>query len=155
MRSPIQVAASWLKKAETEKDDFDKFISLWFAFNALYNQFFHHSEIDAIYNLIFSHDKKIEYTELRDILTLNSSTFFENRIIRDCRGNGKDTIEYAAKLKDNSNSLRYRLFYLLKILYQVRCNLFHGNKMFDSDSDQEIIKNAASSMELIIRALIS
>lgn len=30
------------------------------------------------------------------------------------------------------------------ILYQVRCNLFHGNKSFPSESDQETMRNASA-----------
>lgn len=40
------------------------------------------------------------------------------------------------------------------ILYQVRCNLFHGNKAYERDSDQEVIANAAKAMTLIMEAYL-
>ena len=77
--------------------------------------------------------------------------YFKQRIIRNCRlDSSNDTAEYAARLKSERNSLKYRLIALMMILYQVRCNLFHGNKLFTSESDQEVVDNAASVMQEVM-----
>lgn len=41
------------------------------------------------------------------------------------------------------------------ILYQVRCNLFHGNKIYDRDSDKQVISNAAAALMIILQAYIN
>ncbi len=39
MRDPRGIAQTWYKKAVSTDDSYDRFVFLWFAFNALYNEF--------------------------------------------------------------------------------------------------------------------
>ena len=43
---------------------------------------------------------------------------------------------------------------MMMILYRVRCNLFHGNKMFESDSDEQVISNATGVLDSIVKAYL-
>jgi len=154
MKNPVEIAQTWFEKANQAEDHYDRFVYLWFALNALYNEFFTGSERKAISDLIYSDDYRLNNSKINEILNIPEVEFFKNRIIRDCRGNGRDTCAYAAILKSNSYSHKKKLDNLLKILYQVRCNLFHGNKMFGRDSDDEVILHASTALRKVVESLL-
>ena len=154
MRDPKSIAQKWYRKAISADDDYERFVFLWFAFNALYNEFFSGSERKAIGDLVYTDRYRINNARIKDILETSHAEFFQERIIRDCRGNGLDTSESAAVLRSSDYSQKKRLRNLLIILYQVRCNLFHGNKMFGRDSDDEVMINAAFVLTGIIEAFL-
>lgn len=148
------IAQRWYRKAVSADDNYDRFVFLWFAFNALYNEFFDSSERRAIGDLVYSNRYHISNAGINDILETPHASFFKQRIIRDCRGNGRDTSESAAVLRSSDSSPRKRLDCLLRIVYLVRCNLFHGNKMYGRDSDDEVVTNAAFVLTEIIEAFL-
>lgn len=154
MRNPKSIAQRWYRKAINADDNYERFVFLWFAFNALYNEFFSDSERKAIGDLVYSDFYRINSARIKDILKTSHAEFFQKRIIRDFRGNGFDTSESAAVLRSSDYSQNKRPNNLLKILYQVRCNLFHGNKMFGRDSDDEVVANAAFALTGIIEAFL-
>ena len=153
MRHPKGIARTWLNKAIASKDSYDKFVYLWFAFNSLYNDYFVGGERRAIKDMLSSDEYRLSEEKINQILHNASVSFFKERIIRDGRGNGKDTSEDVAVLT-GGYSKREKLQALVMILYQVRCNLFHGNKEFGRDSDDEVVENAANVLEDILRRLI-
>ena len=153
MRDPVHIAQRSYRKALSADDSYDRFVYLWFALNALYNEFHESGERRAMGDLVYSRRYHIG-REIDNILEAPYAEFFKKRIIRDCRGNGFDTGESAAVLRNSDYSPKKRLRNLLYILYQVRCNLFHGNKMFGRDSDNEVVANAASALTRIIEAFL-
>ena len=64
MREPRAVARAWFDKAEAETDAFDRFVSLWFAFNALYNEYFARDERRAIGDLIHDPAYRLDQSEV-------------------------------------------------------------------------------------------
>ena len=153
MRRPKSVARAWLNKAMASKDSYDKFVYLWFAFNSLYNDYFVGGERRAIKDMLSSDEYRLSEEKINQILHNASVSFFKERIIRDGRGNGKDTSEDVAILT-GGYSKREKLKALAMILYQVRCNLFHGNKLFGRDSDDKVVENAANVLEDVVRRMI-
>lgn len=53
----------------------------------------------------------------------------------------RDTSRDKARLFDRAPKASNRA--MLMILYQIRCNLFYGNKSFGDFNDQEIMKNTS------------
>lgn len=157
MIEPKTVARSWLNKARDEQDHFDRFVYLWFAFNALYNDFLNdkQSEFGAIRSLIKSERYRLENHSINRILNARSVAFFKRRVIRDCRGNGRDTYESIVRIQNVNTSPKEKLINLLRILYHVRCNLFHGNKMYGRDSDNDVMENAANVLMIIVETYIA
>lgn len=159
MRQPEQIAMSWLKKAENEHDVFDKFVSLWFVLNALYNEFFSSSERYAIKEFIdHKYNQRVNNTKIKQLLSDTNVTFFKHRIIRDIRGNLNNSGSYREDTKENARILsgsdypvNRRLKELLMILYQVRCNLFHGDKMYNRESDMTVISSAANVLMIVLK----
>lgn len=37
---------------------------------------------------------------------------------------------------------------------QVRCNLFHGNKLFGRDSDDQVVRHGAMALERVVELLV-
>jgi hypothetical protein len=154
MRMPQEGARSWLARAESSQDDFDRFMALWIALNALYSEFQTESERRAIREFVFSDEHRLSQHQMRGVLDHPGAHYFETRIVRDVRGTCSDTAEDAAVLGNTRRPLKPRLKSLLMILYQVRCNLFHGNKTFGRESDTDVISNASGVLECIVKAYL-
>ena len=143
----------WIEKSKNEEDNFDKFVYGFFALNAMYSVYYDGKERDAIKQLFFT-SFDAHYDEYRKILYTPEFDYFCNRpAIKNCKFNplrddprSRDTAADKARLLDKSPKNSNRA--MLMILYQIRCNLFHGNKSFGDMNDQEIMKNAA---ELLLR----
>lgn len=143
----------WIEKSRQEEDNFDKFVYGFFALNAMYSIYYDGNERQAI-KALFESSIKDHYEEYRAILYSPEYDYFCNRpAIKNCKYDPtkefpgpRDTARDTMKLLDRSPKSSNRA--MLMILYQIRCNLFHGNKSFGDSNDQEIMKNAA---ELLLR----
>lgn len=154
MRESRNIALSWLRKADNEADQFSRFATLWFGFNSLYNEFYYGDERRAIGDFVFSDDYHLHNFTIERILQAQSSRFFAEHVIRDVRG-GTDTAEDQARMNGASFSAKRRLKALLIILYQVRCNLFHGHKVFGRHSDETVVSHAAEALHCILHAYLA
>lgn len=138
----------WIEKSKNEKDHFDKFVYGFFALNAMYSVYYDSDERQAIKDL-FASSFNSHYIEYSNILYTPEYEYFCNRPpIKNCkydpnkeRPGPRDTYRDTIKLPDRDPKNSNRA--MLMILYQIRCNLFHGNKSFSNYNDQEIMKNAA------------
>jgi hypothetical protein len=128
MRNYFNAAKAWYVKSGSEADIFNEFISLWISFNILYNSIDSRYEIDKIINFISN--KNINIQDQNIILNLES-------------------VNYFSTCMDNSNDEKIKAVF--KILYQIRCNLFHGDKRFASDSDELVVSHASN----ILREFLS
>ncbi|NMC99835.1 MAG: hypothetical protein GYA62_08955 [Bacteroidales bacterium] len=159
---PKEAAKAWYDKAkkefETNGDVFDRFIYLWFSFNILYSQHFENDERNAIKNFVDNDYLKIvSNATINDILSSEAAMYFYSRIIKNMRYiKFKVSNEWVTTRKNNEilkNKVYHihgRLKNLLMILYQVRCNLFHGDKMYLRESDTEVVTYAANALEKIL-----
>lgn len=135
----------WIEKSRNEDDYFDKFVYGFFAFNALYSEFYlgTFDERRAIRDFLDAHYDRCK-AEFKRIFDLPEYDYFCNRApIRDMRN---DVISWYAK--EDLERIRERIprkstKAMMMILYQIRCNLFHGDKSFTNLNDQEIMKNAS------------
>jgi len=143
----------WIEKSRIEEDYFDKFVYGFFALNAMYSVYYDGNERQAIKDL-FASSINTHCEDFREILYTPEYEYFCKRPpIKNCkydpskefsgpRDTSRDTIKLFERNPKSSNRA------MLMILYQIRCNLFHGNKSFGDSNDQEIMKNAA---ELLLR----
>lgn len=143
----------WIEKSRIEEDYFDKFVYGFFALNAMYSVYYDGNERQAIKDL-FASSINTHCEDFREILYTPEYEYFCKRPpIKNCKydpskefsgpqDTSRDTIKLFERNPKSSNRA------MLMILYQIRCNLFHGNKSFGDSNDQEIMKNAA---ELLLR----
>lgn len=121
----------WLQRAERGHriiDDGDRFISLWIAFNGWMRGKFGEDVGDR--NLIESVKQMQDFVELFNSFKIRDAIFkgkldeLERLSVVDMRfRNGREEI------------VRYdgTFVSLIEVIYQVRCNLFHGRKNIDED----------------------
>ena len=127
----------WLERAEREEnspiDIGDKFISLWIAFNGWMKSKFGEPVKDAT---LIAHLKRFQ--EVRNVfnqLQRRDETFISN--LQELRRYAVLDMRYA------NNVSRSRKFdgtfeSLIDVIYQVRCNLFHGRKG-DEGKDKKLM----------------
>lgn len=166
------IVPKWIDYAFDESRDntvLEKFIFLWFAFNAYYGQYLRYVLDEE------TGDEKLisEMRAIKDSLKLSSETrAFVNKIKElDCfkkikeknvkrmhpdfrrnRDDQKAIKEPFNRYEDvESNNNQYCLNGYLRILYKVRCNLFHGTKHFYDDRDFEIIALATECLCWILK----
>ncbi len=129
----------WLERAERGHriiDDGDRFISLWIAFNGWMRGKFGEDQTDRCQ--IESVKEMQDFKEVFNNLKINDPAFKEHLdklgslSVVDMRfRNGREEIvRYDGTFES-----------LIEVIYQVRCNLFHGRKDIDEDKkDFELVK---------------
>lgn len=159
-----RIIISWFNKAMDPitfpgYDHFDRFISLWISFNGYFvSEHYQNAKklqilrygggepSEKMYLYVIGH--KRFYNEIYSKILQESIPFNSNLVkfdellkntmfpgaIADLRPN-RSSKQDAAYFTDKADFKQF-----LGILYQIRCNLFHGNKSPDSDSDKEIVK---------------
>jgi hypothetical protein len=129
---------NWLERAEREEnslDDADRFINLWIAFNAWMKKEYGESKLDAVLISEAKNNRGLEsiFDKLKDNqLDKNLKKIKKKGLIYDMRypGDTKKAKEYNASFGS-----------LLDVIYQVRCNLFHGRKNIKDDTrDEELVE---------------
>ncbi len=155
----IQRAERWWKKAIQEKDPFDKFIAGWISFNTIYNLIARRRE-HTVQNRNYL---RKEYNRVRFTIeifwTRYNFPIYKNLVnaiqvfvnfnppisYRDSPVGYNWISTYSqinsvqSALKKNTNTLDI-LIPMSKIIYAVRCNLFHGEKNEENARDIEVVK---------------
>jgi len=128
----------WLKRSERKNervDDADRFISLWIAFNGWLREKYGEGLFDGLLidKVANSHDLGTIFTSLKE----QDYTFKEN-LEKLSRYN-------IINMRNSNNENNYRSYdgsfeSFIRVIYQIRCNLFHGRKSFEEDKkDYELI----------------
>lgn len=136
-----KIANDWLRRAIESDDPYDKFISAYFALNFLYGGREEVPERDRmakcleeirnLHNIHISPDVYKEYTD-KPIKNECPKRHVRNHKASSIKPHKDDwRVE-----KDNYESL-------FNAIYQVRCNLFHGNKSIGSERDTNLVKQGA------------
>ncbi|MFC1899552.1 hypothetical protein ACFLXP_04395 [Chloroflexota bacterium] len=121
----------WLQRAEKKRvyiDDGDRFISLWIAFNGWMRGRFGEDKADRFQ--IDSVKGMRDFRDVFDKLRMEDPNFIrqldelERFLVVDMRfRNGREEIfRYEGTFES-----------LIELIYQVRCNLFHGRKNIEED----------------------
>lgn len=129
----------WIKRSERKEavdyiDKGDQFICLWISFNAWMKSKFGEKLNDNV--LI---DRVVVFNELENVFDelKKEQTFNQNLIWL--------TGYKVADMRDSDNDERKEKYdgtfeSLIRTIYQIRCNLFHGRKNFDDNkTDFELV----------------
>jgi len=135
----------WMEAIENfKKSDYEawfKFVMLWFSFNSYYSE--RYSDINGEKNQIteFAKDNKNLYKSLladkqadfKNVLEKFTETKSPSRDrVNDMRPNTNKYVEFKSEHKTCED--------FFNVLYQVRCNFFHGDKWPDSDEDKKLVQ---------------
>ena len=129
----------WLARAERGRciiDDGDRFISLWIAFNGWMRGKFGEALNDR---------KQIESVKvMQDFRKIFNQLREENLAFKECLEKLEGLSVVNMQFKQNQEDVyRYDGTFesLIELIYQVRCNLFHGRKDIDEDKkDFELVR---------------
>ena len=168
--SSQKIIKHWFEKVMTEDLSSDKFIALWTSFNGFYVAEFYNkvkaikkgrepNDGDYIKYIIEKGSYSKRYSELINnepkfkkyldnfIDVLNSGITHYPGKIADMRPS-KETEQNA---KEFSICTNYEQF--IRIIYQIRCNLFHGNKSPYDEGDKKIIEGIFNPFYLFVKEI--
>lgn len=127
----------WLERAERKENETidigDKFISLWIAFNGWMKSKFGEPIKDS--TLITRLKDFQDIKKVFDQLQQQDQTYISN--LRELRRYTVLDMRYAGDIKRNKE-FNGSFNSLIDVIYQVRCNLFHGRKG-DDNKDLRLI----------------
>lgn len=136
----------WVEAIKSfEKSDYKdwfKFAMLWFSFNSYYSEKYSHiggeknqvikfvKDNKALYQSLLS-DKQVDFKNVLEKFTETKSPS-QREYVEDMRPNNKRS----AKFNYKNNSCED----FFNVLYQIRCNFFHGDKESSSVEDKKLIQ---------------
>ena len=143
------VAREWLESGDERFAPIDQLTDYWRAFNNLYSPVTGPSEPQRILNFLALHvPEETATTILQD--REGEARYLLSVPVVDMRGNGRDTADCIEKFDDAGNSLE-KLQQLFRVIYQVRCNLEHGQKSPTDDRDVRLCQAAGPIVADVVR----
>lgn len=143
-------AQEWLQKSLETEDPIDGFSNLWRAFNNLYYPVNGAHERTKILRFL---EESVDEELAADLLTEHEDEvrYLLGDPVIDMRGNGRNTAQHIEAFQLGDTYLD-KLKELFMIIYQVRCNLEHGQKSPSRDRDVELCRSARPIVEWIVEA---
>lgn len=150
----------WIEYLESHFDecnDYFKFAMVWMSFNSYYAS--RYSRIKRELNQIieFAKDNKSFYFSLKDnefsdILMEFKDTgwLFNEPGDRNCVANMRIGSNKKVYFKEGNQSCED----FFKVVYQIRCNLFHGSKEVSDDGNKKLIKWAYKYLNIFWKGFL-
>jgi|AntAceMinimDraft_17_1070374.scaffolds.fasta_scaffold03002_3 hypothetical protein len=127
---------------KSDYKDWFKFAMLWFSFNGYYSERYSHIGGEKNQIIEFAKDNEDLYVflladkqvDFKNVLEEFIETKYPQKreCVKDMRPNRNKFVEFGS----GHNSCED----FFKVLYQIRCNFFHGDKSSDSDQDRKLIQ---------------
>ena len=125
-----QLAAEWIDRAQNAEDIYDKFISAYIALNFLYNEREERCERDRMVNYLMN---VTNYLRIDPIAAHNIEEYLAYPVVNMTPRSPRK--RQSQKVFDKRS--------LFAAIYQVRCNLFHGNKTLGDHRDRRLVAQGA------------
>lgn len=143
-------AREWLQRSREAKDPIDGFSSAWRAFNHLYFPVAGRNERDKIRQYLEgSVDEDLAARLIADY-KCEVNYILADPVI-DMRGNGHNTAQNVEAFQGGETALE-RVKELFMIIYQIRCNLEHGQKSPSRERDVELCRAACPLVDHVVAA---
>lgn len=140
----------WLHRSREMEDPIDGFSNVWRAFNNLYFPVNGRNEREKIRSYIEGRFDE----ELAAKLIENHAgevSYLLAEPVKDMRGNGRDTSHHIEGFQVREASLE-KVKELFMIIYQIRCNLEHGQKSPFRVRDVELCRAARLLTDSVVDA---
>ncbi len=136
------LVSEWFDRYEMA--DFDRFIYLWISFNAwLARESNENTDRDMIDWFKENYNHTFEKARESNPEMCEAIDWFIENGIKNMKTKG---IYKPASDEDFEN--------IVEVIYQVRCNLFHGSKSRDAAIDRQAVANATTLLDGIYRPLL-
>jgi len=157
----------WQEKSKREIDPFNKYVSIYIAYNIFYNLFEKTENPSATLttgdknrsistiNLINDKDGdrifKLLQSELENYLKIIPIYHEEYWWI-----DSSKSVPLSKELKQayQDNNVKLTIDLLLKWLYVVRCNLVHGDKGYNDDKQKELLEKSSLLLNILLQNLL-
>lgn len=143
-------AQEWLQRSREAVDPIDGFSNVWRAFNNLYYPVNGSHERAKILRYL---EESVDEELATGILTEYQSevNYLLEEPVIDMRSNGRNTAHHIEAFQVRDTYLD-KLKDLFMVIYQVRCNLEHGQKSPSRDRDVELCRSAHPLVERVVEA---
>ena len=134
-------ARKWLARSQSTADPFNGLTEVWRGFNNLFYPAQGRDEREKIKAFIIS---KLSADDALAVLDKHKKgiTYLLSKPVVDMRGNGKDTSQNIQTFHATTDPIE-NVVELFLVIYQVRCNLEHGQKSPDRARDAELCSSAS------------
>lgn len=141
-------AREWLERGLKNNDPIDLFTDVWRGFNNLYYQNTAGSELNKIHEFLV---QKIPEDTAKNLIDRHAVeiTYLISQPTIDMRRNGRDTSPSIKKYRDAHSNME-KIKALFTIIYQIRCNLEHGQKSTTRKRDIELCNSAWSLVAEVV-----
>ncbi|MGB3948425.1 MAG: hypothetical protein WBM13_10600 [Bacteroidia bacterium] len=139
------IANNWIKKGNSETNEFNKFICYWIAFNCFYNHRTNmNSDRAGINKLKVDRAILATYNSIVGLSTTELNALKSICPIWNLKNSSKNcTINNISNFSE-----------VVDVIYQIRCNLFHGGKGETDTRDIQVITNATPVLVIITKILV-
>jgi len=142
-------ATEWLERGYRANDPIDAMSNYWRGFNNLFFSSPGRFERDKINAFLAANLSEKDASEILEKYS-SDLVYLVSLPVNDMRNNGRDTSEYAQEFLSSASSL-LKLQAIFMIIYQVRCNLEHGQKSPNRDRDHQLCQCAAPLVAEVVR----
>lgn len=151
-----------------------RFVAYWIAFNAIYSVNFDklNKRVKTEMNIAewkqIQHCINLYYDDcFKGVIDFNAeyinifkdAPVFEGRIEpvkgKNYKGYYGFRFDHYRTLTDDESTEQDKLHALVQTIYQVRCNVFHGNKSSSPDRNYFLVKNSAIVLEKLLTAYMN
>lgn len=134
-------AREWLERGMNTMDPVDAFACFWRGFNNLFSSIGKGQERELIRTFL---SNKLTGVQAHEILVSNAESveYLLSQPVIDMRRNGKDSTPHIHAF-NTATDPQTKVQELFMIIYQVRCNLEHGQKSPTNERDIQLCKCAA------------
>jgi hypothetical protein len=145
-----ELIVDWYKRSQKEKTRkftvFDQFVSLWFAFNAWGT---YESKKDKDFEMLSWIKSNTNLPEIHNRLTKDDADYLQ-KVTRLSQYKVLDMRPGHQGQSKSVNSID-NFDELLDVIYQIRCNLFHGQKSETDSNDWELVDLAFHILSKIFK----
>ena len=156
----------WQTKARLESDSFNKYLSIFIAYNIFYNLYekTRHPSADLTYgdkeravatlSLLTNVDQLLRsiQSDLEDYLAI--IPVFREEYWPTKRARGKVAISRTLKEAVQEGDAMKAVEMLLKWLYKVRCNLVHGEKGYNDETQKRLLAKSSLLLDKVLQHLV-
>lgn len=156
----------WQTKARYESDPFNKYVSIFIAYNIFYNLYekTKHPSADLTYGdnkraiatlfLLTDADPLVHsiQSDLKDYTAIIPA--FREEYWPSRRARKKVAISKTLKEAIKEGDAKKVVEMLLKWLYKVRCNLVHGEKSYNDEIQKRLLAKSSSLLDKVLQHLL-
>lgn len=164
----LEKVDEWQAKATCETDPFNKYVSVFIAYNIFYNLYAKKKSGNSSVDFTQGDSKRatttISLVEVDPLFKSVESDLKEYLslipVFRDeywPKASSRKRVPISKTLKENfsAGNKKETIDLLIKWLYKVRCNLVHGEKSYRDTNQRKLLEISTKLLDKILRHLVS